>query len=95
MEPKPFVYFSFPAAIIEHVLCRVFALRIGTRNKRWDSFRKRYTWDRFPSAVWPKLPHKTELAKRVREQKYIPWPKPERREPNPGLSDTTHPGSIV
>jgi len=61
----------------------VFVVRMGTRNKRWDSFRKRYTWDRIPSAVWPKLPRRSELAQSIRAGKAAPWPKPERREPAP------------
>jgi hypothetical protein len=85
--PKPSVYYS--SFLVTKLMRsnRVFVLRMGTRNKRWDSFRKRFIWERIASAVWPKLPRASELGKRVREKKSIPWPKPERRKPEPGLSD--------
>ncbi|KZP12071.1 hypothetical protein FIBSPDRAFT_1050239 [Athelia psychrophila] len=51
----------------------VFALRLGTANKRYDSFRGRYIWDRTVKAMWPKLPNKSPLMETLSK---IPWPRP-------------------
>jgi hypothetical protein len=75
-------------ALIERALYRVFAARLCVKNKRWDSFRKRYTWDLYASAVWPRVPRISETAQRVLNKQPITWPKLERRKPVPGLSDT-------
>lgn len=71
----------------ERAPLRVFAVRVGTMNKRWDSFRKRYTWERFASAVWPKLPRNSGLAKKIKEKLRIAWPNPERRTTLQGPSE--------
>jgi hypothetical protein len=88
MVSRQSVYLSFLVALIEHALYRVFAARLCVKNKRWDSFHKRYTWDRYASAVWPRVPRISETAQRVLNKQPIVWPQPERRKPEPGLSDT-------
>ncbi|KAF7980927.1 hypothetical protein HWV62_36141 [Athelia sp. TMB] len=56
----------------------VFALRLGTNNKRYDSYHRRYVWDRTVKAVWPKLPKKSPLMEMLSK---IPWPRPTRQSP--------------
>lgn len=50
-------------------VCRVFAQRIGTSHPVWNSFLRRWQWERFASKTVPVLPE------RRHEHILIPWPK--------------------
>ncbi|KAG7096659.1 hypothetical protein E1B28_004074 [Marasmius oreades] len=51
----------------------VFAKRLGSSPPKWNSFLRRYQWDRYATATTPTIPHLKG------ERINIPWPKPEPR----------------
>ncbi|KAF8897200.1 hypothetical protein BD779DRAFT_1638600 [Infundibulicybe gibba] len=62
----------------------VFAKRLGTSKPFWNSFLRRFDWQRFATTTVPPLPQSQ------REKTPIPWPKPEKPTlPNPSQYDTT------
>ncbi|KAL0580907.1 Transcription factor mbp1 [Marasmius crinis-equi] len=62
----------------------VFAKRLGTSPPAWNSFLRRYQWDRFATTTTPTIPHLKG------ERINIPWPKTEPRlHADPTQYDTT------
>lgn len=66
--------------------CSVFAHRLNAKNKRWDSYRKCYIWDRLPTAIRPQLPQQSTLAQTLESKKTIDWPVVTKREVVPGMT---------
>ncbi|KAF8665752.1 hypothetical protein AX16_000200 [Volvariella volvacea WC 439] len=61
----------------------VFAQRLGTSSLKWDSFLRRYNWQRFATRTTPVIPHQKG------EKIPIPWPKYEKPPlPEPTSYDT-------
>lgn len=73
-DNRSWLPFYFSRILLNEIINRVFASRLGTSEPKWDYVAKRWVWKRFAVQTTPKMPAKYYTSSGLRRI-HIPWPK--------------------